>query len=337
MLAVADQRKHPEAPRTEKVLPGVWRLRLPLPWPGVPHGNVWAAAADGGIVLFDTGIGGKGRLRQFDLALAQAGFGLEDVRLLVCTHSHTDHYGLAAPIVEKAGCELWMHPAWEHVRLLADDPAAALEQRLEVARQSGVPVAGLERYREARKDDDDNGIDAIIEPDRDLLPGVEVETDLGLWQVHETPGHAPSHVVLHQPERKLMISGDHLLGRTVLFFDHGHSPDPVGEFLGSLDAVEPLEVELCLPGHGRPFRDPKAKIAEARRQVEELLGKTRDALAEGERTAFEIVAEIVGADNVNTPVSAWVLQIVLSCLDHLAILGEVAKVDGTDPQKWKLA
>ena len=30
------------APRTERVLPGIWRLRLPLPWPGVPHGNAWA-------------------------------------------------------------------------------------------------------------------------------------------------------------------------------------------------------------------------------------------------------------------------------------------------------
>jgi len=334
---VSQDRKRPEAPRTERVLPGVWRLRLPLPWPGVPHGNVWAVATDGGIVLFDTGIGGKGRMRQFDLALAQAGFDLEDVRLLVCTHSHTDHYGLAAPIVEDAGCELWMHPAWEHVRLLADDPAAALEQRLEVARQSGVPAAALARYREQRSGDEETGIDAIVEPDRDLLPGVEVETDLGAWQVHETPGHAPSHVVLHQPDRKLMISGDHLLGRTVLFFDHGHSPDPVGEFLGGLDEVEPLAVDLVLPGHGRPFRDPKAKIAEARRQVGELLAKTRDALAEGERTAFEIVAEIVGAENVDTPVSAWVLQIVLSCLDRLAILGEVEKVDGADPRKWRLA
>jgi glyoxylase-like metal-dependent hydrolase (beta-lactamase superfamily II) len=134
-----------------------------------------------------------------------------------------------------------------------------------------------------------------------------------------------------------MISGDHLLGRTVLFFDHGHSPDPVGEFLASLDEVEPLDVNLCLPGHGRPFRDPEAKIAEARRQVGELLGKTRDALGEGEKTGFEIVAEIVGADNVNTPVSAWVLQIVLSCLDHMVIVGEVVKVDGTDPQRWGLA
>ena len=324
------------APRTEKVLPGVWRLRLPLPWPGVPHGNAWAIESGEGIVLFDTGMGGKGRLRQLDLALAQAGYGVEDIGLLVCTHSHVDHYGLAAGIVEAAGCELWMHPAWEHVRLLADDPAAALEHRLEVARQSGVPVAALERYREARSGEEETGIDAIAEPDRELLPGVEVETGLGSWQVYETPGHAPSHVVLHQPERKLLISGDHLLGRTVLFFDYGHTPDPVGEFLGSLGEVEPLEVELCLPGHGRPFRDPEAKIAEARRQVEELLGKVREALAEGERTAFEIVAEIVGAENLNTPASAWVLQIVLSCLDHLAIAAEVETVEGTDPQRWRL-
>jgi glyoxylase-like metal-dependent hydrolase (beta-lactamase superfamily II) len=325
-----------EAARTERIIPGVWRLRLALPWPGVPHGNAWAVAADGGIVLFDTGIGGKGRLRQLDLALAQAGFGLEDVRLLVCTHSHTDHYGLAAPITEAAGCELWMHPAWEHARLLADDSAAALEQRLEVARQSGVPPASLERYRQAR-DGSETGIDAIRVPDRDLVRGVEVQTDLGTWQVHETPGHAPSHVVLHQPERRLMISGDHLLGRTILFFDYGHSPDPVGEFLTSLSEVEPLAVDLCLPGHGRPFRDPEAKIAEARRQVEELHGKVREALAEGERTAFEIVASILGPDNVKGPASAWVLQIVLSFLDHMAIGGEVVTVDGSDPQRWRLA
>jgi len=335
---MAEERKRPEAPRSEKVLPGVWRLRLALPWPGVPHGNVWAIEADGGIVLFDTGIGGKGRMRQFDLALAGAGFGLEDVKLLVCTHSHTDHYGLAAPIVEGADCELWMHPAWEHVRLLADDPVAALEQRLEVARQSGVPVASLERYREQRSDSvEETGIDAIKVPDRELLPGVEVETDLGTWQVYETPGHAPSHVVLHQPERKLMISGDHLLGRVVLFFDHGHTPDPVGEYLRSLDVVEPLDVDLVLPGHGRTFRDPEAKIAEGRRQVAELLEKVREALAGGEKPAFAIVAEILGDENLDTPASAWVLQIVLSCLGHLAILGEVVPVDGTDPQRWRLA
>ncbi len=332
------ERKRPEAPRGERVLPGVWRLRLALPWPGVPHGNVWAVAApdDDGIVLFDTGIGGRGRMRQFELALAQVGFGIEDVRLVACTHSHTDHYGLAASILDAAGCELWLHPAWEHVRPIADDPAAALENRIEVARQSGVPAEALERYRESRSGDTETGIDAIVEPDRELLPGMEVETALGAWRVHETPGHAPSHVVFHQPERKLLISGDHLLGRTVLFFDHGHTPDPIGEFLRGLDEVEPLDVDLVLPGHGRPFRDPEVKIAEARRQVDELIGKVKASLSEGEKTAFAIVGEIVGAENVNTPVSAWVLQIVLSCLDHLTLLGEVEAVAGTDPQHWAL-
>src|ERR1700710_353306 len=41
--------RKPEAPRGERILPGVWRLRLALPWPGVPHGNVWVVAADGGV------------------------------------------------------------------------------------------------------------------------------------------------------------------------------------------------------------------------------------------------------------------------------------------------
>ena len=49
-------------------------------------------------------------------------------KLVVCTHSHSDHYGLAASICEQTGCELWMHPKWEHIRLQADDPQAALER-----------------------------------------------------------------------------------------------------------------------------------------------------------------------------------------------------------------
>jgi hypothetical protein len=48
------------------------------------------------------------------------------------------------------------------------------------------------------------------------------------------------------------------------------------------------------------------------------------------------LAELVGPDNVNSPASAWALQIVLSCLDHMAILGEVEAVEGTDPQRWAL-
>ena len=68
----------------------------------------------------------------------------------------------------------------------------------------------------------------------------EIETDLGIWKVYETPGHAPSHVCLFQPERRLLISGDHLLGRVSLYYDYGYTPDPVAEFVSSLSVVELL-------------------------------------------------------------------------------------------------
>jgi glyoxylase-like metal-dependent hydrolase (beta-lactamase superfamily II) len=133
-----------------------------------------------------------------------------------------------------------------------------------------------------------------------------------------------------------MLTGDHLLGRTVLFFDYGHTADPVGEFLTSLDAVEPLGLNLCLPGHGRPFRDPEVKIAAARQQVEDLRAKVAQQLGEGERTAFQIVAGILGPDNLDGPASGFLLQIVLALLDNMVIRGEVAAVEGTDPQRWVL-
>jgi len=85
-------------------------------------------------------------------------------------------------------------------------------------------------------------------------------TDLGTLAVQETLGRAPSHVALHEPRGGLLISGDHLLGRSALYFDYGHTPDPVGEFLRSLDVVERLDAKLCVAGHGRPFRDVQAHI-----------------------------------------------------------------------------
>jgi glyoxylase-like metal-dependent hydrolase (beta-lactamase superfamily II) len=323
-------------PRTERILPGIWRLKLPCPWPGVPHGNAWVMQRGAGIVLFDTGVGGRGRLRMLDIALAQAGFGVDDVKLVVCTHAHSDHYGLAASICAETGCELWMHPKWEHIRLQADDPQAALEARLEVGRMSGVPLAALDRYRQHRADNPEDLIDGIRAPDRELVPGVEVETDVGTWAVVETPGHAPSHVCLHQAERRLLVSGDHLLGRTALYFDYGHTPDPFGEYLASLDAVEPLPIDLCLPGHGKPFRDPEAKIEAVREQAGELLGRVRTQLGRGgEPTAFEVVEGIVGRENLTPGTAGFMLQIVLACLDHLATLGEVQSVPDSDPQRWR--
>ena len=92
-----------ELGRGERVLPGLWRLRLPLPWPGVPHGNAWAIAAGPGVVLVDTGYHEPGSIAQLERALDQVNLRLEHVQLVVATHAHSDHWGQAATIVDRAG------------------------------------------------------------------------------------------------------------------------------------------------------------------------------------------------------------------------------------------
>jgi glyoxylase-like metal-dependent hydrolase (beta-lactamase superfamily II) len=174
------------------------------------------------------------------------------------------------------------------------------------------------------------GISGELTSDRDLVPGVTVGSDLGDWQVVETPGHAPSHVCLHQPERRLLISGDHLLGRVSLFFDEGHTPDPVGEFLGSLDRVDALDARLALAGHGRPFTDVAGHISANRSLVAESLDGVRRALASGSGTPYEL-AQRIYADALTDMSASWLLALTRSFLTHLERHGEARRVEPAEP------
>jgi len=328
---VSDVSRKRELGRGERVLPGVFRLRLPLPWPGVPHCNAWAVSAGDGFVLFDTGMQQEGSMENLERALAMCNLRLEDTRLVVCTHAHSDHCGQAATIVEQVGCELWMHPSHELMSKMVEDPEAVLARRLEVARQSGVPEEPLRRYA-AERGDSNPGIAGPIAPDRELVSGVRVVTDLGEWVAYETPGHSPSHVCLFQPERRLLISGDHLLGRISLYFEFGYSPDPVGEFLGSLEVVERLGARLCLAGHGRTFTDVQAHIAGNRELVQEQLALVIAAVADGEPTAFEVVTSMHG-EALSQQNAHWLISQVLGYLTHLEAVGRIRRIAG-EPERW---
>jgi glyoxylase-like metal-dependent hydrolase (beta-lactamase superfamily II) len=176
----------------------------------------------------------------------------------------------------------------------------------------------------------------IVAPDRDLLPGLTVTTDLGTWEVVLTPGHAPSHVCLWQPERRLLISGDHLLGRVSPYYDYGHTPDPAGEFLASLDRVEALDARLCLPGHGRTFVDVQGHIAANRDLIARRLAALEDVVREdGPVTAYDAVPRVFG--EALTPLNAnWWLSETLCYLRHLQVIGRV-EGDGASPERWQLA
>jgi glyoxylase-like metal-dependent hydrolase (beta-lactamase superfamily II) len=324
-----------ELGRGERVIPGLWRLRLPLPFPGVPHCNAWALAADGGIVLVDTGMHEPSSMADLERAMDQVGLRVDDVRLVVCTHAHADHWGQAATICDLTGCEMWMHPNHEHGFVHVTDPDMVLARRLEIGRQSGVPASALERYAEHARESP-SGIARVVEPDRELVSGVSLDTELGTWHVYETPGHAPSHVCLFQPERRLLISGDHVMGRISLYFDYGWTRDPVGEFLNSLGVVDELGARLALSGHGKPFLDVHGHVEGNRALVRERLDATLAAISDGPRTALEITPKVHDEPVTETNVGWWLPE-TLCYLRHLELSEQVVRDSDSGVDRWALS
>lgn len=272
-------------------------------------------------------------LRELERALSDCGLSLEGVRQIVCTHAHLDHCGAAGPIKEATGAPFYLHPNHRHLRRLVDDPDALLARQLEVARQCGVPEEALRRYETLRRSRSEEAY-PVPEPDQPLLEGMTVETAVGTWRVYETPGHAPSHVCFFQPERRLLISGDHLLGRVSLYFDYGYTPDPVGEFLDSLAKVERLSARLCLAGHGRTFTDVQEHIDATRNLVRERLEAVLASLREGPLTAYELVPKIYGQP-LSELNAHWLLSKVLCYLTHLRHQG-AAEIVESEPERWGL-
>ncbi len=319
-----------ELGRGERILPGCWRLRLPTPMVGVPHVNAWAVAGRDGVVLFDTGIHQPGSLAQLERALGDAGFAIDDVRLVVITHAHADHWGEAAPIRARTGCEVWMHPNHLHGTEPLRDPDAAYARRMQIARRCGLDETALAQF-EQRVRSMRPAVAGLVRIDRELTAGVEVDTDLGAWRVYETPGHAPSHVCLFEPERRLLIAGDHLLGRPSLYFDYGYTDDPVGEFLSSLDLIERLDARLCMSGHARTFTDIRAHIDDTRALVKSRTDAAITALARRPGSAFELAPAIFG-ERFTPETAIWRLTETLCYLRHL----EAGELVAREVERWRL-
>jgi hypothetical protein len=116
----------------------------------------------------------------------------------------------------------------------------------------------------------------------------------------------------------VLISGDHVLGRPSLYYDYGWTPDPVGEFLASLQVVERLDARLGLSGHGKPFFDVHGHIAATRALVAERLNAVRRAGDGG--TPAEIARRLFG-DALTETTAPWLLSETLCYLRHLKVEG----------------
>jgi glyoxylase-like metal-dependent hydrolase (beta-lactamase superfamily II) len=306
-------------------VPGLWRLRLPLPWQHISHVNAYAIARDDGVMLVDCGTAGDDSCAlALEHALGEAGFSLADVRLLVGTHVHSDHVGLAERVMAKSGAELWTHPATAAFYDAVKEPEAIAAARERRAVLEGVPEELLADYRDVREETE--GVLAPVEPDRPLSDGMLLSSALGDWEVVETPGHAPSHVCLVARGSGIAILGDLVSAVFAPYYDYGYTPDPVAEFLASLDRMDAVgDLRLGLPGHGRPIDDVAASLELQRRGVADRLVGVQRAIADGATGAFAITRHLFG-EAASGEMGVWQMTEVLAYLRHLRLAGRIERL-----------
>ena len=234
---------------------GIRRLTFPLPL-GIDHVHCYLLPGSDGWTLVDTGLGLPDAAERWEPVLAELD---APVVRIVVTHFHPDHAGGGEDAQALTGarayqgardyeqCEgVWGRADWSE-RLADYLGAHGLPEPLaDELRQESRLFAPFIRF--AR------------DPER-LHEGDEVDG----WKVLELPGHADGHICLLRDG--VLVAGDHLLQKitpTVGLYPDSR-PDPLGDYLASLERTIELAPRLALPGHHGVVADPVGTRARDRR------------------------------------------------------------------------
>jgi glyoxylase-like metal-dependent hydrolase (beta-lactamase superfamily II) len=308
---------------------GVVRITLPLPW-ALDHVHCYALRDADGWTIVDAGLGDPGTLAAWPGLLARLG---GPVRRVVITHYHPDHLGASGPLVELTGAAEVLQGALdaELARQAWGDPASLDAFRRHLVRH-GMPEPLAARSAAA-----EDGLPIRpARPTRLLAAGDTVELAGEAWRVHVLPGHADGHVVLHGAASGRLIGGDVLLEEITPNVGRwpDTAPDPLGAYLGSLDALDRLFPSLVLPGHGPPIADAARRTDEIREHHRERLDAHADALAAGAETAYAVAQRVWTEDELGFHEQRFALVEALAHLERLAAEGRAREAA---PGRWVTA
>jgi glyoxylase-like metal-dependent hydrolase (beta-lactamase superfamily II) len=314
------------AHRRREPAPGVLRLVLSLPFPGLDRVNAYLLLDGSGATLVDCGIydpaKDDGGWSDLVAAIEACGISLDDVNRLLVTHTHIDHYGMAARLKEHHDCELWMHEAADGELDVLRDPEGNAAKLREALSHHGVEQGDLDELTQF--EDWRRFVSGVVVADKWLAGGEGISIGEREWEVVYTPGHARSHVCLWNARDSIFISGDHLLGTVTphIDFERDSDEDPLGLFLEGLQRVEELDPAIVLPGHGRPFDEGAERARVVERHHDRRLGAILQVVRSEPHTANEITDAIFGEALLNFQ-RRLALGEALAHLEYLVKRGEV--------------
>ena len=282
------------------MLPGdVHRLELPTPFAIGPVSSYVLRGEP--LALVDPGPRADRTREALEAGLREHGLRVEDIELLVLTHQHHDHVGLAAEVRQRSGASV---AGTARLAAFLSDFDGAMD------RDDAYAVATMVRHGlDADTRDTLNQVSrgfrhysTGVTVDRVLSDGDELVAGGRTLRVHERPGHSPTDTVFHEEATGLLVGGDHMLER-ISSNPIAHAPiddrdpaavaagpdrpRPLVAYLDSLHATAALDVGTILPGHGEPFTGHRELLAKREEMHARRLRRILRAV-DGRRTAADM-------------------------------------------------
>lgn len=321
----------PEPGELTPVAPGVHWLRMPLPME-LDHINLWLLEHEDGFVLVDTGLACEPARTAWE-HLERELLGRRPLKLILLTHLHPDHAGLAAWLQSRHGVPVWASRLTDRQigMLLTPLDEREIAERTRFFHHHGVADANEignvlrgDRYRSVV-----SGRPSIAHWP---AGGDEVRWGGRSWAFIETAGHAAGHLCLYSREMGILVSGDQVLptiSPNVSLNSWSGDPNPLASFLDSLERLARLDPDtLVLPSHGRPFRGLGERAADLRAHHEQQLARLIDACATP-LTAYETLG-VLFRRSLRGFHQYLALGEALAHLEYLAAAGPLVRI--TDAQ-----
>lgn len=265
-------------PPTERVRPGLWSVPVPIPDNPLRYVSVYVFELDDGVAVVDAGWPVPAAWDAFVSGIGGIGYSVADIRAVLVTHAHADHYGLAPRIRRESGAWIGLHEA--DARLLEPVDAHELVRRsADWLLRCGAPQEELGEM--VGRPEDYEIFLGLERPDRFLADG---ERPLGRrWDLTAvwTPGHTPGHLCFHLPSSGILLSGDHVLPRISPNISAGfrQPPNPLDTYRDSLRSIARLDVDEVLPAHEYRFRGLRQRVLDLLEHHEERLAEVEGILA----------------------------------------------------------
>jgi glyoxylase-like metal-dependent hydrolase (beta-lactamase superfamily II) len=245
-------------PPVELVRPGLWSVPTVFPDNPLRYVLTYVFEIRGGVAIVDTGWPTQAGWDDLVAGLQQTGFDVPDVKAILITHAHADHYGLAERLRQESGAWIGMHEL--------DSPSArsgagggraqgTAAGDIEFVDQNRIWLAGRGMLSTEMPELPAGVLAPVPAPDVLIADGDRPLGDLVALQAVWTPGHTPGHLCFADLDRDLLLTGDHLLPRITPNISPGARTegDTLGEYLQSLTKIGTLPYAEVLPAHEYRF------------------------------------------------------------------------------------